>query len=40
MWLTRMEVGTEIDDNTQGSVNIKNLTFEVNGMSRSIQLAK
>jgi hypothetical protein len=40
MWLTRMEVGTEIDDDTQGSVNIKNLTFEVNGTSRSIQLAQ
>ena len=40
MWLTRIEVGTEIDDNTQGSANIKNLTFEVNGTSKSIQLAK
>ena len=40
MWLTRMEVGTEIDDDTQGSVKIKNLTFEVNGASRSIQIAK
>lgn len=34
LWLTRMEVGSEIDDNTQGSVKIKNLTFEVNGQSR------
>ncbi len=39
MWLTRIEVGTEIDDNTQGSAKIKNLTFEINGTSKSIQLA-
>ena len=39
MWLTRMEVGTEIDDDTQGSVKINNLTFEVNGTSKSIRLA-
>jgi len=34
LWLTRMEVGSEIDDNTQGSVKIKNITFEVNGTSK------
>jgi len=39
MWLTRIEVGTEIDDNTQGSAKINNLTFEINGTSRSVQLA-
>jgi hypothetical protein len=38
MWLTRIEVGTEIDDNTAGSAKINNLTFEVNGTSKSIQL--
>jgi hypothetical protein len=38
MYLTRIEVGTEIDDNTAGSSNTKNLTFEVNGVSKSIQL--
>ncbi len=39
MWLTRIEVGSEIDDNTRGSVKIKNLTFEVNGQTRSKELA-
>ncbi len=39
MWLTRIEVGTEVDDNTQGSVQINNLTFEINGTSKSVQLA-
>jgi len=40
MWLTRIEVGTEVDDNTQGSAKINNLTFEINGTSKSIELAK
>ena len=39
LWLTRIEVGSEIDDNTQGTVRIKNLTFEINGQNRSIELA-
>jgi hypothetical protein len=39
LWLTRMEVGSEIDDNTQGTVKIRNLTFEVNGTSKSVELA-
>jgi hypothetical protein len=40
MWLTRIEVGTEVDDNTQGTAKIKNLTFEINGTSKSIELQK
>jgi hypothetical protein len=40
MWLTRIEVGTEVDDNTQGTTKINNLTFEINGTSKSIELAK
>ena len=36
----RIEVGTEVDDNTQGTATFKNLTFEVNGTSKSIQLAQ
>jgi len=40
MWLTRIEIGTEIDDNTAGSAAIKNLTFEINGTSKSLQLAQ
>ncbi len=35
LWLTRMEVGSEIDNNTQGRVSMSGVTFEVNGESRS-----
>jgi hypothetical protein len=38
MWLTRIEVGTEVDDNTQGTAKINNLTFEINGTSKSIEI--
>jgi hypothetical protein len=34
-WISRLEVGSEIDDNTQGSVQIGGITFNVNGESRS-----
>jgi hypothetical protein len=37
-WVTRFEVGSEIDDNTMGSVKVKNLTFSVNGTAKSIEL--
>jgi len=40
MWLTRIEVGTEVDDNTSGTAKIKNLTFEVNGQNRSFEFAQ
>ena len=40
MWLTRIEMGTEVDDNTQGTAKINNLTFEINGTKKSIELAK
>jgi len=40
MWVTRFEVGSEIDDNGQGGVNVKNITFEVNGQSRSPMFAQ
>jgi hypothetical protein len=40
MWLTRIEVGTEVDDSTSGSAKIKNLTFEVNGQNRSFEFAQ
>ncbi len=39
MYLTRVEVGTEIDDSTAGSVNISNLTFNINGTSKAITFA-
>jgi len=35
LWVTRLEVGSEIDDNTAGTVTVQSITFEVNGMSRS-----
>ena len=38
MWLTRIEVGTEVDDDAQGSGKINNLTFEINGTSKSVTL--
>ena len=40
MWLTRIEVGTEVDDNTSGTAKIKNLTFEVNDQNRSFEFAQ
>jgi hypothetical protein len=38
-WITRLEVGSEIDDNTKGKVTLDNITFEVNGESRSAVIA-
>ena len=35
MWLTRMEIGSEIDDDTKGSVKMSSVTFSVNGEKRS-----
>jgi hypothetical protein len=40
MWLTRIEIGTEVDDNTSGSAKFNNLTFEINGTSKSVELAQ
>jgi hypothetical protein len=38
-WVTRFEVGSEIDDNTSGTATLKNITFEVNGTSKSLRFA-
>jgi hypothetical protein len=35
LWVSRLEIGTEMGDNTSGKVTIRNLTFEVNGTSKS-----
>lgn len=35
LWVTRLEVGSEIDDNTSGTVQMSNISFEVNGQTRS-----
>jgi hypothetical protein len=40
LWVTRLEVGSEIDDNTAGRVTLKNITFEVNGTSKSPQFGQ
>jgi hypothetical protein len=40
LWVTRIEVGSEIDDNTSGTVMMDNITFEVNGNYRSVELAE
>jgi hypothetical protein len=40
MWVTRFEIGSEIDDNTSGSVSLKNVTFDVNNNPKSIQLGQ
>ncbi len=34
-WISRFEVGSEIDDLTQGKVTLDSITFEVNGQTRS-----
>jgi len=39
-WVTRFEIGTELGDLTSGSANVKDVTFELNGDSRSITLAE
>ena len=39
MWVTRLEVGSEIDDMTAGTVKMSGVTFEVNGESRSEVIA-
>jgi hypothetical protein len=34
-WVSRLEVGSEIDDETKGQVKMSGITFEINGESRS-----
>ena len=31
LWISRLELGTEIGDNTKGKVTMKNIKFEING---------
>ncbi|MEI9937611.1 MAG: hypothetical protein WDO69_10370 [Pseudomonadota bacterium] len=35
LWVARLEVGSEIDDNTSGTVTMKKITFEVNKQTRT-----
>lgn len=39
LWVTRLEVGSEIDDRTRGTVTLQGITFEVNGQSRAAIVA-
>lgn len=39
LFLTRIEIGTELDDDTQGSAKLGNLVFEVNGVTKSFEFA-
>lgn len=38
LWISRFEVGTELDDGSAGTVTIKKITFEVNGQKRSTDI--
>jgi hypothetical protein len=40
LWLTRIEIGSEIDDNTSGTSTIKNITYNINGTTQSPVLAQ
>ena len=35
LWVTRLEVGSELDDDTAGTVDLENITVQVNGDSKS-----
>jgi hypothetical protein len=37
-WLTRIEIGTEVDDSTNGTARLSGIQFEVNGTTKSIEL--
>ena len=37
-WLTRIEIGTEVDDSTTGQARLSGLTFEINGTMKMIEL--
>lgn len=36
LWVTRLEVGTEIDDSTSGKATVNSIAFEVNGQTRTV----
>jgi hypothetical protein len=39
-WVSRLEVGSEIDDETKGQVKMSGITFEVNGEMRSAEFGE
>jgi hypothetical protein len=40
LWLTRIEIGTEIGDSTAGTCTIKNITYNINGTTQRPVLAQ
>lgn len=38
LWISRFEVGTELDDGSSGTVTIRKITFEVNGQKRATDI--
>lgn len=40
LWVTRLEVGSEIDDDTQGTVQMSGISFEVNGETREVMFGE
>jgi hypothetical protein len=38
LWIARLEIGTELDDGSAGTVSIKKITFEVNGQERATEV--
>jgi hypothetical protein len=38
LWISRFEVGTELDDGSAGTLTMKKVTFEVNGQKRATEI--
>jgi hypothetical protein len=38
LWIARLEIGTELDDGSAGTVTIKKITFEINGQERATEV--
>jgi hypothetical protein len=38
LWIARLEIGTELDDGSAGTVSIRKITFEVNGQERATEV--
>ncbi|HYQ17084.1 MAG TPA: hypothetical protein VEQ58_15035, partial [Polyangiaceae bacterium] len=38
LWISRFEVGTELDDGSAGTLTIRKITFEVNGQKRATEI--
>jgi hypothetical protein len=40
LWVTRIEIGSELDDNTAGMVSMKNVTFQINADSKTARFGQ